>query len=147
MLDLLPKYLENRFEVTTVVAGNIAVGTEYLFTVPANKIVIPLVLCYAFTADANVATRSLIVLHRRGGTSLATTSSPSSVTATQSTLVTYAHNAGYNFSGIYGVPQSMALMPLQAGDTFGTLCFGIQVGDQYTGLSFTYLEADITEPT
>lgn len=140
-------YLQNRFEVKTVVVGNVTAGQEIDITVPAGKRWVPLVLYSVFLASGTAATRIPGMAFKRGSTTLASSVFPATISASGFAVLTYAHNAGFNFSGTSGMPQHMPLMALEAGDSVETATTSLQAGDQYTSVVLHYLEADLTNPS
>lgn len=147
MVNFFQMYLQNRFTVKTVVVGNVTAGQEIDITVPAGKRWVPLVLYSIFLTSATAATRIPGVVFKQGSTILCNSVFPATIGASSFSVLTYAHNAGFNFSGTSGMPQHLPLMALEAGESVETSTTSLQAGDQYTNVVLHYLEADLTEPS
>lgn len=146
MLNLLPKYLENRTEPKIMVIGTLAGAEEISITVPANKIWIPLSLYLIFTASAVVATRSVRIYYKRGANFITRTSSQATITAGTQFVLPFVHNNSYQTSATTAIPNLLPVIPLVEGDILLSSTGSMQAGDVYSNVVFSYLEADTSQP-
>lgn len=146
MINLLPKYLENRFVFKQNDLGSLGVNTELNVTVPAGKIWIPLAFYSNFACDATVISRVMRLYFTDGTNRIAGVSAPSNLTAATTWAISLANNLTQTGQVGSSVNAGLPLLPLPEGYKIITSTQSLQAGDQFTAVSLSYLEADVTEP-
>lgn len=147
MINLLPKYLENRVNVETFIFALPGVGNEWTLTVPANKLYIPINFYGTLTTDASVANRIPRISHRRAGVTIARTRNTQAVTASVSQAISANVNSIAVTSSTGGIEFTMPLCRMIEGDVLQSDTISLQAGDQYVNVVIQCLVADITEPS
>lgn len=146
MLEYLPKYLENRFELKINNLGSPGAGNEIVFTVPANKIWIPASLTFNFVTDANVATRQIRIESNNGTIPFVRNRLAIGPVASTTYNVSMFKGAGLTTSTINNFPIELQSLPLYEGWKIETVTASMQPGDTYNSVFFAYFEADVTQP-
>lgn len=119
-----------------------AAGAEILETVPTGARWEFLTTRFSMQADANVNNRRTDFQIKAGANVVYRTANSNVWTNAQQPAFTVSPNVGYQITATTLASTLPAPQPclLRAGDSFGTLTAGIQVGDQYTKPEYTVRE-------
>lgn len=139
-------YLPGAPQLVVYTGTDPAANTEVLETVPAGKVWVLQTLTFTFVADANVATRRMVLIIDTGGGGSNVYRIEASGSQAAGTSVNYTGDATQSRRGeldgnteVYGLTSQ----PLGAGMRIRTTTTNIQVGDNYGVPVFSVLEYDV----
>lgn len=130
------------FKTRGAVTADPAAGADpATITVPANKVWKIKTITGTLVADANVATRIVMVTITDGTNTVYEVNLTGTQTASQTVIHNWGELAPATTTGSYRL-GTLPNLRLEAGWTISITTTNIQVGDDWTALGYSYQEAD-----
>jgi hypothetical protein len=147
MTTLLPKYLENRFDRVLSSIGTLGAGLDQTWTVPANKIWVPIMILGRLTASAVVANRAVQIIISSGANEIGRIRANQVLPASQNARYTFGRGITDQSTVSNVALNAMPDITLIAGESINLTAVGLDAGDVFSQVSFLYNEYDLSGPT